>query len=109
MSWDWKVNTPFLGSNQLAELQRFVPAVAGADDQGRRDLGEESASVRHARLSEALGVDDGQLPERAPVSLFTNANYTGSVDQGTDEPDGFREHQKINSFLYFNGGGSASK
>jgi outer membrane receptor protein involved in Fe transport len=41
-----------------------------------------------------------------PLSLFTNFNYTGPVNQGTAELPNFREHQRLHSFLYVNGGGT---
>jgi hypothetical protein len=31
-------------------------------------------------------------------------NYTGSVTQGIDEADNFREHQKLKAFTYVNSG-----
>ena len=39
-----------------------------------------------------------------PLNLFTNFNYTGPVNQGTDEAANFREHQRLKSFIYTNGG-----
>jgi outer membrane receptor protein involved in Fe transport len=43
---------------------------------------------------------------KGPLSLFTNFNYTGPVDQGVDEVANFREHERIHSFLVVNGGGT---
>ena len=41
-----------------------------------------------------------------PLSLFTNFNYTGPVNQGVDEAANFREHERISSFLVVNSGGT---
>ncbi len=41
-----------------------------------------------------------------PLSLFTNFNYTGPVNQFAAEPKTFREFERIKSFLVVNGGGS---
>ena len=41
---------------------------------------------------------------KGPLNLFTNVNYTGPVNQGTDEAANFREHQRLKSFIYTNGG-----
>ncbi len=58
------------------------------------------SATRTNSFSATLNYNDG------PVSLYTNFNYSGPVDQGVDEPDNFREHQRLSSFIYVNGGGN---
>ena len=103
-SWDYKANTPFLGNGStlgfsgsyqhLLELSNTANAGAAP--------AESAGTLGYPKNSFAATLNY----VRGPLSLFTNANYTGSVNQGVEEPANFREHQRIKSFLYFNGGGS---
>jgi outer membrane receptor protein involved in Fe transport len=103
-SWDYKVNTPFLGASsslsfsgsyqRLLELSSIASAgAAKSNQQGTLGYPKDSFSATFNYLN-------------GPLSLFTNFNYTGPVNQFVDEPANFRQHERLGSFLYVNGGGS---
>lgn len=103
-SWDYKVNTPFLGNGsslgfsgsyqRLLELSTIANAGA-AKSESAGTLGYPKNS-----FSATVNYLNG------PVSLFTNFNYTGPVNQGVDEVANYRQHERIGAFLYINGGAS---
>jgi iron complex outermembrane receptor protein len=103
-SLDYKVRTPFLGSGSslgfsgsyqhLLELSTVASAgAAKTNNQGTLGYPKDSfvATVNYLN---------------GPLSLFTNFNYTGPVNQFSDEPKNFRQFERIKSFLVVNGGGS---
>jgi outer membrane receptor protein involved in Fe transport len=101
-SWDWKALTPFLGSGSTLDFSgsyqhlitlTTVPAPGANPTHTAGTLGYPIDSAT-ATLSYLKG----------PLNIFTNINYTGPVNQGTDEPATFREHQRLKSFIYTNGG-----
>jgi outer membrane receptor protein involved in Fe transport len=103
-SWDYKIRTPFLGSKSslglsgsyqhLIELSSIASAgAAKAHNQGSLGYPKDSFVATINYLN-------------GPLSLFTNFNYTGPVNQFADEPANFREFERIHSFLVINGGGS---
>jgi len=103
-SWDYKANTPFLGNGSTlgfsGSFQHLIELSTTAN-----------AGAAPAESSGTLGYPKNSFTAtlnyvKGPLSLFTNANYTGAVNQGIEEPANFREHQRLKSFLYFNGGGS---
>ncbi|NUR44708.1 MAG: TonB-dependent receptor [Sphingomonas sp.] len=103
-AWDWKVRTPFLGarstldwsgSYQHLKTLTTVAAPGAAPSHTAGSLGYPIDS-----FSTTLNYLNG------PLSLFTNVNYTGPVNQFNDVADNFYEHNRIKSFTYVNGGGS---
>ncbi len=99
---DWKVNTPFLGrSSSLGfsgSYQRLLELTT-------RAFGDAAATNNDGTLGypkDSFTVTANYL--NGPLTLFTNVNYTGSVTQGVDEADDFREHQRIKAFTYVNSG-----
>ena len=103
-SLDYKVKTPFLGADSslglsgsyqhLIELSSIANAGATkANQQGSLGYPKDSFTATINYLN-------------GPLSLFTNFNYTGPVNQFDDEPKNFREDERIGSFLVVNGGGS---
>jgi outer membrane receptor protein involved in Fe transport len=103
-AWAWKVNTPFLGSSSTLDFsgsyQHLLELTTKADSASAKSHNEGTLGYPKDSFSTTLNYING------PVSLFTNLNYTGPVDQGVDEPAGFREHQRLHSFVYVNGGGT---
>jgi outer membrane receptor protein involved in Fe transport len=103
-SWDYKFNTPFLGVGsslglsgsyqRLLELSTIANAGA-AKSESAGTLGYPKNSFE-ATINYLNG----------PLSLFTNFNYTGPVNQGVEEVANYRQHERIGAFLYVNGGGS---
>ena len=103
-AWSWKVNTPFLGASSTLDFsgsyQHLLELTTKADAASAKSHNEGTLGYPKDSFSTTLNYVNG------PVSLFTNLNYTGPVDQGVDEPAGFREHQRLHSFVYVNGGGT---
>jgi len=103
-AWDWKVRTPFIGarstldwsgSYQHLKTLTTVAAPGAAPTHTAGSLGYPIDS-----FSTTLNYVNG------PVSLFTNVNYTGPVNQFNDVAPNFYENNRIKSFTYVNGGGS---
>jgi iron complex outermembrane receptor protein len=101
-SWAWKTRTPFLGSSSsidisgsyqhLMELSQITLGNAEAEhDEGTLGFPKNS-------WVGTLNYNNGRL------NLFANLNYTGRVNQGVEEVEGFREHQRLNAFLVTNAG-----
>lgn len=100
-SLDYKLNTPFLGSGSSMDLTgsyQHLITLSGVPTQGAENAG----TLGYPRDSFTATVNY----LNGPVSLFTNFNYTGPVNQGVEEVAGFREHQRLSGFLYVNGGGT---
>jgi outer membrane receptor protein involved in Fe transport len=104
MSWDYKRRTPFLGSESSIGLsgsyQHLFELTTKADAASAKSHSEGTLGYPKDSFSATVNYLNG------PLSLFTNFNYTGPVDQGVDEAENFREHQRIHSFMYVNGGGT---
>ena len=103
-AWDWKARTPFLGarstldwsgSYQHLKTLTTVAVPGSAPTHTAGSLGYPLDS-----FSTTLNYVNG------PLSLFTNVNYTGPVNQFNDEAANFHEHNRISSFTFVNGGGS---
>ncbi len=101
-SWDWKIKTPFLGGPSSLDwsgsYQHLVTltTVATAGSLPAHTAGSLGYPIDS--LTTTLSYNNG------PFSGFVNANYTGPVNQFNDEPTNFREHERISSFTYVNGG-----
>jgi iron complex outermembrane receptor protein len=99
---DWKINTPFLGrSSSLG----FSGSYQHLLELTTRAFGDQAPTHNHGTLGypkDSFTVTANYL--NGPLTLFTNVNYTGPVDQGVDEADNFREHQRIKAFTYVNSG-----
>jgi len=99
---DWKVNTPFLGR---ASSLGFSGSYQHLLELTTRAFGDQAPTNNDGTLGypkDSFTVTANYL--NGPLTLFTNVNYTGSVTQGVDEADNFREHQKLKAFTYVNSG-----
>jgi outer membrane receptor protein involved in Fe transport len=96
---DDKFKTPFLGARSSLALSgsyqhlMTLTGIPTADVENAGTLGDPKDSFT-ATVDYVNG----------PLSLFTNFNYTGPVDQFAAEAPNFREHERISAFLYINGG-----
>ncbi len=103
-SLDYKFRTPFLGADSSLGLsgsyQRLLELSSEADSGSAKVHNEGPLGYPKNSFTATVNYLNG------PLSLFTNFNYTGAVDQFSDEVPNFREHEHISSFLYVNGGGS---
>jgi outer membrane receptor protein involved in Fe transport len=101
-SWDYRMNTPFLGSSSTLGLsgsyQHLIELTSTPNPGAAESHNEGTLGYPKDSFTATLNYLNG------PVSLFTNFNYTGPVNQGVDEPKDFREHQRLGSFLVVNGG-----
>ena len=101
-SWDWKFKTPFLGSRSSLDwsgsYQRLFELTTTAFIGAAKTHNQGTLGYPKNSFSTTVNYMNG------PVTLFTNVNYSGAVDQGIDEADNFREHQRIKAFTYVNGG-----
>ena len=103
-SWDYKLKTPFLGADSSlgfsGSYQRLLELSNQADRGSAKSHSEGTLGYPKNSFTATINYLNG------PLSLFTNFNYTGAVNQFTDEVANFRQHERIGSFLYVNGGGS---
>ena len=103
-SWDYKLKTPFLGADSSlgfsGSYQRLLELSSEADSGSAKVHNEGTLGYPKNSFTATINYLNG------PLSLFTNFNYTGAVDQFSDEVANFRQHERIGSFLYVNGGGS---
>lgn len=99
---DYKFKTPFLGASSTLDLSGSyqhlfkLTRVAFAGSAPVHNQG--TMGYPHDSFSATVNYLNG------PVSLFTNFNFTGPVEQLPDETKNFREHQRVGSFLYINSG-----
>jgi iron complex outermembrane recepter protein len=103
-SWDYKLKTPFLGADSTlgfsGSYQRLLELSSEADSGSAKVHNEGTLGYPKNSFTATINYLNG------PLSLFTNFNYTGAVNQFADEVSNFRQHERISSFLYINGGGS---
>jgi len=103
-AWDWKVRTPFLGQRSTLDWSgsyqhlKTLTTVAVAGSNPTHTAGSLGYPIDS--FSTTLNYVNG------PLSLFTNVNYTGPVNQFNDEAANFRQNERIKSFTFVNGGGS---
>jgi iron complex outermembrane recepter protein len=101
---DYKFNTPFLGRSSALGLsgsyQHLLELSSIASGGAAKVHNEGTLGDPKDSFVATVNYDNG------PLSLFTNFNYTGPVNQFVGEVANFREHQRISSFLYINGGGT---
>ena len=101
-SWAWKVRTPFLGVRSTGDFsgsyqhlfeltQKTLSGAAPENDDDTLGYPKNSWVA-------TISYNNGS------VNLFTNFNYTGSVNQGTDEIANFREHQRLKAVVFTNAG-----
>jgi len=101
-SWDYKVDTPFLGAGSSLG---FSGSYQHLLELTTRAFGDQAATNNHGTLGFPKNSFAATVNYyNGPLSLFTNFNYTGPVDQGVDEAEDFREHQRLDSFLVVNAG-----
>ncbi len=103
-SLDYKVNTPFLGAHSAIDLtgsyQRLLELSTIANAGAAKSNNQDTLGYPKNSFTATINYVNG------PLSLFTNFNYTGPVNQGVDEAANFREHERISSFLVVNSGGT---
>jgi outer membrane receptor protein involved in Fe transport len=103
-SLDYKVGTPFLGAGSSlgfsGSYQHLLELSSIADSGSAKEHDEGTLGYPKDSFVATIDYTNG------PLSMFTNFNYTGPVDQGIDEVPNFREHQRLASFLIVNGGAS---
>ncbi|HEX3422916.1 MAG TPA: TonB-dependent receptor [Sphingomicrobium sp.] len=101
---DYQFNTPFLGRGSSLDLsgsyQRLIELSTIANAGAAKEHDEGTLGYPKNSFTLTVNYLNG------PLSLFTNFNYTGPVNQGIDEVANFRQDERIGSFLYINGGGS---
>ena len=101
-SLDYKVNSPFLGASSSLDFsgsyQHLIELSSVADKGATKVRTEGTLGYPKESFVATVNYVNG------PLLLFTNFNYTGPVNQGTDEVANFRQNQRIHSFLYINGG-----
>jgi len=99
---DYKFRTPFLGRSSTMGLsgsyQHLLELSSIANAGSAKVHNEGTLGDPKDSFTATVDYDNG------PLSLFANFNYTGPVDQFVGEVAGFREHERISSFLYVNGG-----
>lgn len=101
-SWDWKARTPFLGRGSTLDW-------SGSYQHLKTLTNVAVAGSAPTHLAGSLGYPIDSFVTtlnyvNGPVSVFGNVNYTGPVNQFNDEAANFREHERIKSFTYVNGG-----
>ena len=101
-SWDYRVDTPFLGA---ASSIGWSGSYQHLMELTTRAFGDQAPTVNDGTLGYPR---DSFLTtinyENGPLNLFSTFVYTGPVDQGANEAEDFREHQRIKSFLVVNSG-----
>lgn len=101
-AWDYKVDTPFLGAKSSlgfsGSYQHLIELTTKAFGDQAPTNNDGTLGYPKDSFSATINYNNG------PLSLFSNFNFTGPVDQGVDEAEDFREHQRLNSFLYVNAG-----
>ena len=101
-SWDYKVDTPFLGSSSSigwsGSYQHLMELTTRAFGDQAPTNNDGTLGYPKDSFATTVNYYNGAL------SLFANFNYTGPVDQGVDEADDFRENQRLKSFLVVNSG-----
>ena len=103
-SWDWKVRTPFLGSASSLDFtgsyQHLIALTQRADANSA--LTNNQGTLGYPKNSWVATINY----LNGPLTLFTNFNYTGEVNQGVDEPSEFRQDQRLSAVMFTNVGGS---
>ena len=98
------MNTPFLGARSAIDLtgsyQRLLELSTIANAGAAKTHNQGTLGYPQDSFTATINYING------PLSLFTNFNYTGPVNQGVDEAANFREHERISSFLVVNSGGT---
>jgi outer membrane receptor protein involved in Fe transport len=101
-SWDWKMKTPFLGPKSTLDFsgsyQHLFELTSKANTDSAAVNNQGTLGYPKNSWVATLTYVNGRL------NLFTNLNYTGRVDQGVEEVEDFREHQRLKSFLVTNAG-----
>ena len=91
-SLDYKVNTPFLGARSAIDLtgsyQRLLELSTIANAGAAKTHNQGTLGYPQDSFTATINYING------PLSLFTNFNYTGPVNQGVDEAANFREHER---------------
>lgn len=99
---DYRVDTPFLGADSRVGVNLSYQYL---DTLTTRSTTESEptnldGTIGYPKHSAVLNLNY----ENGPVLLFTSLNYTGEVTQGTDEPEDFREFQRLNDVVFVNSG-----
>ena len=99
---DYKVDTPFLGERSSLG---FSGSYQHLLELTTRAFGDQAPTNNDGTLGYPKDSFVATVNYyNGPLSLFANFNFTGPVNQGVDETDDFREHQRLNSFFVVNSG-----
>jgi outer membrane receptor protein involved in Fe transport len=101
-AWAYKVNTPFLGARSSLDLSGSYQHLLELTTKAFGDQAPTNNDGTLGYPKDSFSATVNYL--NGPVSLFTNFNYTGPVNQFADEVANFREHQRVKSFTYVNMG-----
>ena len=101
-SLDYWVNTPMLGAKSKIGVNAQYQYLIELSTKSSSSTGKSrnDGTLGYPRHSAVVNVNY----ENGPLNLYTNFNYTGSVDQFVDTPAGFAQHQRLKSMLYTNAG-----
>jgi outer membrane receptor protein involved in Fe transport len=101
-SVDYWFPTPFIGSKSKiginGQYQRLIALTSQASDA--QTASHSEGTLGYPKNSAVVNVNY----TNGPLNLYTSFNYTGSVDQFTDTPAGYAEHQHLSSVIYTNAG-----
>ena len=99
---DYTAPTPFLGAHSRIGINLSYQYLNSLTQKA-------DASSVPAQLDGGIGYPHNSAVlnlnyANGPLELFTSFNYTGSVDQETNEPANFRQYEHINAVVFVNGG-----
>ena len=101
-SLDYWIATPFLGSNSKigfnGQYQHLFALTTQASDASSASHSE--GTLGYPKDSAVVNINYSN----GPLNLYTTFNYTGPVDQFTDTPAGFAEHQHLQSVIFTDAG-----
>lgn len=101
-SMDYWFATPFLGADSKISLNGSYQYLIelSTKSSGASSKSRDDGTLGYPRNSGVLNVSY----TNGTLNLYTSFNYTGSVDQFTDTPAGYAEHQRLKSVLFTNAG-----
>lgn len=99
---DYKVDTPFLGTRSSIGVNGSYQHLI---ELTTRAFGDQAPTNTDGTLGYPKDSFTATVNYyNGPLSLFTNFNFTGPVNQEADEVKNFREHQRLDSFFVVNSG-----
>jgi outer membrane receptor protein involved in Fe transport len=99
---DYRRATPFLGAGSRVgvNLQYQYLKTLNQKSTAGATPSHFAGTLGYPHHSAVLNVNW----QRGDVGLFTSLNYTGSVLQEADEPDNYREHERLDAVTFVNAG-----